>query len=126
MKNTTYYNLIPTSTRLAYLALAAVLALSIASPAVGLTRIQDIARPLGERTNQLIGTGIVVGLAGTGDSADSLLTNRPLASLLQNLHNMRMDTRFPPGKIKQTNLTPNLLKQQLRLSQRQSRELRLA
>lgn len=85
MKKTTNYNLIPTERRKTSLAIAAVLIMLLSVPAGGLTRIQDIARPLGERTNQLIGTGLVVGLAGTGDSADSVLTNRPLASLLQNL-----------------------------------------
>lgn len=69
-------------------AVIALLALGFAAPAAGLTRIRDIARPHGERTNKLIGSGLVVGLAGTGDSADSLATNRPLTSVLQHLGSM--------------------------------------
>ena len=53
----------------------------------GLTRIRDIARPLGERANKLHGTGLVVGLNGTGDGGDSLMTMRPLAVYLRNLGN---------------------------------------
>lgn len=56
------------------------------SVAQSLTRIRDIARPLGERTNQLVGVGLVVGLNGTGDG-DSLATKRPMMEMLQKLGN---------------------------------------
>jgi len=69
-------------------ALALVVALSGAvQPAAALTRVRDIARPLGERTNKLIGYGIVVGLKGTGDSADSQVAVRPLREMLEKLGN---------------------------------------
>ncbi len=55
--------------------------------ASGLTRIRDIARPLGERLNQLEGVGLVVGLNGTGDGNDSLATLRPMMELLRNMGN---------------------------------------
>ncbi|MCH9023064.1 MAG: flagellar basal body P-ring protein FlgI [Planctomycetes bacterium] len=58
-----------------------------ASGALGLTRIRDIARPLGERNNKLTGYGLVVGLKGTGDGGDSLVTRRPLIAFLQKLGN---------------------------------------
>ncbi|MBN2212023.1 MAG: flagellar basal body P-ring protein FlgI [Sedimentisphaerales bacterium] len=51
----------------------------------GLTRIRDIARPLGERNNKLIGQGLVVGLKGTGDGGDSLVTMKMLQVCLQKL-----------------------------------------
>jgi flagellar P-ring protein FlgI len=53
----------------------------------GLTRIRDIARPLGERSNQLHGAGLVVGLNGTGDGGNSLIMTRPLEVYLRNLGN---------------------------------------
>ncbi|HSV31348.1 MAG TPA: flagellar basal body P-ring protein FlgI [Atribacteraceae bacterium] len=46
-------------------------------------RIKDITRFEGERGNQLIGYGLVVGLSGTGDSRNSLFTNQSLANMLQ-------------------------------------------
>ncbi len=56
-------------------------------PAGALTRIRDIARPLGERENTLMGWGLVVGLNGTGDGGDVLITARPMLTLLQKLGN---------------------------------------
>ncbi|MCP4707761.1 MAG: flagellar basal body P-ring protein FlgI [Planctomycetes bacterium] len=55
-------------------------------PASGLTRIRDITRLSGERSNKLIGHGLVVGLNGTGDG-DSLVMVRPLAEMLGKLGN---------------------------------------
>jgi len=52
----------------------------------GLTRVRDICRPLGERTNKLIGYGLVVGLKGTGDSG-SLAAVRPLREMLEKMGN---------------------------------------
>jgi flagellar P-ring protein precursor FlgI len=46
--------------------LAAILV--VAGPAAAQSRIKDIASIEGVRTNQLVGYGLVVGLAGTGDS----------------------------------------------------------
>ncbi|WP_269516282.1 flagellar basal body P-ring protein FlgI [Brevundimonas subvibrioides] len=44
------------------------LAFAVAGPASAQSRIKDIASIEGVRTNQLVGYGLVVGLAGTGDS----------------------------------------------------------
>jgi flagellar P-ring protein precursor FlgI len=46
--------------------------------------IRDVARPLGERDNQLSGIGLVVGLNGTGDSVNSSFTQQAMVNLLQN------------------------------------------
>lgn len=54
-------------------------------PAWSLTRIRDIARPFGERTNHLWARSLVVGLKGSGDGSDVLVTSRHLAGMLQNL-----------------------------------------
>lgn len=59
----------------------------IPSFAQGLTRVRDIARPLGERINQLEGLGLVTGLNGTGDGDDALGTIRPMVELLNKLGN---------------------------------------
>ncbi len=45
-------------------------------------RIRDLVNVRGNRSNQLIGFGLVVGLAGTGDSKKSLATNKAVANLM--------------------------------------------
>jgi flagellar P-ring protein precursor FlgI len=52
-------------------------------PAAGDTvRIRDVTRPLGARHNQLLGYGLVVGLDGTGDSAQVAFTNQAVRNLV--------------------------------------------
>ena len=48
---------------------------AFAASASAMTRIQDIARPSGERGNILIGTGLVTGLNGTGDGKLDMTAN---------------------------------------------------
>ena len=48
-------------------------------------RVKDIASLRGARDNQLIGFGIVVGLDGTGDSAESLLSRKPVINALERI-----------------------------------------
>ncbi|MCX7970334.1 MAG: flagellar basal body P-ring protein FlgI [Negativicutes bacterium] len=63
------------------------LAVAVAAGAVAAnatTRIKDIARVMGVRSNQVIGYGLVVGLAGTGDSSQSVFTQQTIANMLQN------------------------------------------
>lgn len=55
-----------------------------AYPAAVETRIKDIAKVQGVRTNQLIGYGLVVGLAGTGDSTKNIQTMQSIANMLKN------------------------------------------
>ena len=47
--------------------------------------VGDVTRVEGQRINKLHGLGLVVGLAGTGDSGDYAPAIRPLAALLQRL-----------------------------------------
>lgn len=47
-------------------------------------RIKEIARFRGIRPNQLMGVGLVVGLAGTGDSRKSSVTNSIVSNLFKN------------------------------------------
>jgi len=63
----------------AWLAAGAVLA--AAAPAV---RLKDIAALQGVRGNQLVGIGLVTGLAGRGDSASSALLRNAVANLVSN------------------------------------------
>ena len=53
-------------------------------------RIRDIAEVEGVRENQLIGYGLVVGLAGTGDRQQTYFTVQTLANMLQ-----RMGVQIP-------------------------------
>ncbi len=61
------------------------LALVAAQVAAGIVQVRNVTRPLGQRDNQLSGVGLVVGLAGTGDSRQTLFTQQALANLLSNL-----------------------------------------
>lgn len=69
--------------------IAAMMLLLLASPSLVSTaqassRLKDITKIEGVRDNQLIGYGIVVGLAGTGDRAqNSLFTEQSLRSMLE-------------------------------------------
>lgn len=59
------------------------LGLSVAAAAAPVTRIKDIAKVQGVRANQLQGYGLVVGLAGTGDSNKSLETIQSIGNMLK-------------------------------------------
>ena len=48
-------------------------------------RIKDIAEIGGVRTNQLVGYGLVIGLDGTGDDADTEFTIQSLTSMLERM-----------------------------------------
>lgn len=67
-------------------ALVAVLGLAV--PGAGQVpevRVKDIARVAGVRANQLFGYGLVVGLAGTGDSGGAFFTVQSVANMLARL-----------------------------------------
>jgi len=53
-------------------------------PAWGV-RVKDVAALRGARDNELIGFGIVVGLDGTGDSQESLLSRKPIINALERI-----------------------------------------
>lgn len=60
------------------------LILVISTPVWGV-RVKDIAALRGARDNELIGFGIVVGLDGTGDSQESLLSRKPIINALERI-----------------------------------------
>jgi len=81
--------------------LLALMALSSAAGAEApktLTRIKDLTSLEGVRDNQLIGYGIVVGLAGTGDRRQTVFSAQSLTNLLE-----RMGVSVPPTAIRVNN-----------------------
>jgi flagellar P-ring protein FlgI len=48
-------------------------------------RLKDLVEIRGVRSNPLVGVGLVVGLPGTGDSKQSLVTNKSIANLITRL-----------------------------------------
>lgn len=66
--------------------LIALLVLAVNLPALALdVRVKDVATFRGARPNQLVGYGLVVGLAGTGDSPATLFTNKALVNMMERL-----------------------------------------
>jgi flagellar P-ring protein FlgI len=61
------------------------LLLLIALPASPLSRLKDLASVEGVRDNQLLGYGLVVGLAGTGDRQQTVFSAQSLANILQRM-----------------------------------------
>ncbi len=82
-----------TLSRLAALALGALMLTAAAVPAAATVRIKDIVDIEGVRDNMLVGYGLVIGLQGTGDS----MKNAPFTrqSLQGMLERMGVNTRTP-------------------------------
>jgi flagellar P-ring protein precursor FlgI len=77
--------------------------LLVAEPAAyGQVRIKDITDVEGVRSNQLIGYGLVVGLAGTGDKLDNAIFTRE--SLVGMLERLGVNTRDQVAKLETKNL----------------------
>ena len=66
--------------------LAGLLLLAVTASAAAEVRVQDIARLQGQRTNRLLGYGLVVGLPGTGDGDKYAATMRALMALHERYH----------------------------------------
>jgi flagellar P-ring protein FlgI len=58
----------------------------VTGPALAEVRVQDVARLQGQRTNRLMGYGLVVGLTGTGDGEKYGPTIRALAAIHERYH----------------------------------------
>jgi len=74
------------------------LIVALASRACCATRLKDLAALEGVRDNQLIGYGLVVGLAGTGDRQQTVFSPQSLANLLE-----RMGVSVPGATIRVKN-----------------------
>jgi len=79
------------------------LALAFTPLALSAARVKDLARFEGQRENQLVGYGIVVGLAGDGDS-NALTTLRSVANALE-----RNGLKLDPAQIKSKNAAAVML-----------------
>lgn len=80
--------------------LCVALSLLLAVPALGMSRIKDITDVQGIRDNQLVGYGLVMGLAGTGDSMqNSPFTEQSVRSML-----LKMGVAVPEGSIRAKNI----------------------
>ncbi|MGA7240440.1 MAG: flagellar basal body P-ring protein FlgI, partial [Bryobacteraceae bacterium] len=75
--------------------IAIILLLAIAAPAA---RLKDLIDIEGVRENQLVGYGIVVGLAGKGDSQQTVFSNQSLTNILE-----RMGVAVSPTAIRVKN-----------------------
>ena len=80
--------------------LALTLAVLAAAAAEGqAARLKDIATFRGVRPNQLVGYGLIVGLAGSGDGSDALFTLQSMSSMLE-----KMGVTVNPEDIKVKNV----------------------
>lgn len=68
-------------------------------PAAGPMRVKDLGRVQGWRDNALVGTGIVTGLAGTGDSPGSRATRQALSNVLA-----QFNLGVPPEQVNSRNV----------------------
>jgi len=73
-------------------------AAALGVPACAATRLKDLVGIEGVRDNQLIGYGLVVGLAGTGDRQQTIFSPQSLANLLE-----RMGVSVPGATIRVKN-----------------------
>jgi flagellar P-ring protein precursor FlgI len=78
-------------------ALCLLLSILFAAPATA-TRLKDLVSVEGVRENQLIGYGLVVGLAGTGDRSQTMFSVQSLTNMLQ-----RMGISVPATSIRVNN-----------------------
>ncbi|MGC3998709.1 MAG: flagellar basal body P-ring protein FlgI [Anaeromyxobacter sp.] len=85
-------------TRSPFTALLAALALAAPAPARA-ARVKELADVVGVRENALVGYGLVVGLAGTGDTQRVLFTQQSIASLLG-----RLGIRVDPNDVRSRNV----------------------
>jgi flagellar P-ring protein FlgI len=73
--------------------------LSFFSGSLDAARIKELGYINGVRSNQLIGYGLVVGLAGTGDKSNTIFTNQSLANMLD-----RLGVKVDPALLKVNNI----------------------
>ena len=57
--------------------------LSVATHSAAADRVKDLTSVGGVRSNQLVGYGLVTGLAGTGDGKDPTFTGQSLKAILE-------------------------------------------
>src|SRR6202790_16493 len=92
------------------MACAALLALALSAiPAGATSRIKDLANIEGVRQNQLIGYGLVVGLAGTGDTLNNIpFTKQSLQAMLERMGVNIRGATIRTGNVAAVMVTSNL------------------
>jgi flagellar P-ring protein precursor FlgI len=78
--------------------LAVSIACSLAASSLAAARLKDLVDIEGVRENQLVGYGLVVGLAGTGDRQQTVFSNQSLTNILE-----RMGVSVSPTAIRVKN-----------------------
>jgi flagellar P-ring protein precursor FlgI len=78
--------------------LASTMLLTMLAPLAQPARLKDLVTIEGVRDNQLVGYGLVVGLAGTGDRKQTMFSAQSLTNILQ-----RMGVSIPPTAIQVRN-----------------------
>ncbi|MGA2289690.1 flagellar basal body P-ring protein FlgI [Bradyrhizobium sp.] len=98
------------SARVLQVACAALMALAMsAMPAGATSRIKDLANIEGVRQNQLIGYGLVVGLAGTGDTLNNIpFTKQSLQAMLERMGVNIRGATIRTGNVAAVMVTGNL------------------
>lgn len=87
-------------------------------PSAKAARLKDIASFSGVRTNELVGYGLVVGLAGTGDGTSSTFTMRSMANMLE-----KMGVEADPTALKPKNVAAVMVTAKLPVSARPGSQL---
>ncbi len=80
--------------------LSMALGILLSLPASGMSRIKDITDVQGIRDNQLVGYGLVMGLAGTGDT----MRNAPFTEQSARSMLLKLGVAVPPGSIRARNI----------------------
>ncbi len=80
------------------------LALMMSAPCLESARLKDLAQIEGVRDNELIGYGLVVGLAGTGDRRQTVFSAQSLANMLE-----RMGVSVPATSLRVNNTAAVLI-----------------
>lgn len=91
------------------LALAVMLSVAMATPALAASRVKDLVEVEGVRENLLVGYGLVVGLNGTGDSLrNSPFTLQSLQGMLERLGVNTRGTKLNTKNVAAVMVTGNL------------------
>nr|WP_231856605.1 flagellar basal body P-ring protein FlgI [Pseudodesulfovibrio piezophilus] len=88
-----------------------VLWVTMSSSEASAARLKDIASFSGVRTNELVGYGLVVGLAGTGDGTSSTFTLRSMSNMLE-----KMGVESNPEDLKPKNVAAVMVSARLPVS----------
>ncbi|MDR3562504.1 MAG: flagellar basal body P-ring protein FlgI [Negativicutes bacterium] len=91
--------------------LAVILVAAASAPclaAYASARIKDVAKVQGVRSNQLVGYGLVVGLAGTGDSNKSTYTIQSIVSMLKSFGVVVPSAQLQPKNVAAVMVTAQL------------------